>query len=891
MYNRIALLLWLSLWSLSLWAGPISREAAGRIAAQFVRVSPISELRQADAEAKADAAYYIFNDIDRDGFVIVSGDDALPPVLGYSGTGRLHEGRMPVQLAALLRQYEQRVQALRSGAAFAMMGDRKIPKRYPKVIKEPLLTSEWDQGAPYNMMTPKNDDGQGAVTGCVATAMAQLMYYHRWPLQGTGTQTYQPPFERDNGKPYYPEQHVDFSKSRYDWDNMLDQYWDEDENALGNPTQRKAIAKLMYDVGVGVKMMYQPNEEGSGAWTTDAAIALRTFFGYDARLIYRLHNNALYLETIRQELDQDRPLFMAGGSIGGAHAWILDGYDENGFVHVNWGWGGASNGYYDLNLMNPPVLGIGGGAGGGFSQVQELIVAHPRKSGVSYPKLPEVDVYAFSGSLLPSEDEAKTAANLNQYRRAYIDFPLLMSTAEDDHHIQAGVGLYDATDKLLSASIVHADLALKFLEPGGSASQQLLQALPQSLAEGTYRFKMIWRDLTASAEPLSSWQQVRGSNYVEIKVNGAGQIALGTVTQLDETVRLAKPLSASPVVWVERHGALEVQLESRGIVALEGNLLLLLRQSPTDEPEVIDLGSISIPGEGQTNLRAPFTNKVLARKAPQEYYLAEHRDPQPLKPGVYQIALGLVQIDPTTTDAVKLEDMLPILDEFGPMTVEFKVPGKHPILEYAPGYGLDFYTEDGEVLEQDTLDLDVLTKSPLSIFGMINNVGTEHYFGEISFVLEHIETHARQWIARVKKADIPASGRAPLEADLVWDNFAGLSEGTYRLHIEAKVGEKTIDVWSPLAARYYVTLRGKMLSGQSVETVSQANLVAYPIPARDYITLANAAPGQKARLVALDGRLVAELPVEAGQRLSVGHLSRGIYILEHSGRQCRVVLH
>ncbi|MBQ0019669.1 MAG: C10 family peptidase, partial [Bacteroidales bacterium] len=241
---------------------------------------------------------------------------------------------------------------------------------------EPLLGGIlWAQNDPYNRLcptVPKTDTK--CATGCVATATAQIMKYYQWPKQGTGENSYK-------STTYGFELGADFSQSIYDWANMLDDYSGEYTEQQAN-----AVARLMSDIGIAENMDY---DQESGSSSYFAAYALATHFGYNKGLQVcerEFYSYAEWNDLLKTELAASRPIMMTGGKKETqtlAHEFVLDGYDKDGLYHVNWGWGGMSNGYYDINIMCPKNQGTGGGSGG-FPARQDVIVnCFPDKDGTS----------------------------------------------------------------------------------------------------------------------------------------------------------------------------------------------------------------------------------------------------------------------------------------------------------------------------------------------------------------------------------------------------------------------------------------------------------------------------------------------------------------------------
>lgn len=276
-------------------------------------------------------AYYVFNN-DAGGFVIIAGDDAVTPVLGYTSTGSFDAENLPDGLKDLLKSYERQIAAL---------GDNYVANqtatRAAFTGEKLLKTAEWNQMAPFNKYTPNN-----YVTGCVATAGAIVMKHHGYPAKGTGSHSY-----TWNGKTLT----ANFGHD-YDWASMPAKYDGT------NDADFDGVARLMSDLGVAVEMQYA--KSGSGAYIGDMISALQTYFGY-SKLTYLASIDDMEAEAwnakLRGEIDANRPiLYSASDASAGGHSFIIDGYKDESFS-VNWGWGGYCDGFYQIGALNPESAG------------------------------------------------------------------------------------------------------------------------------------------------------------------------------------------------------------------------------------------------------------------------------------------------------------------------------------------------------------------------------------------------------------------------------------------------------------------------------------------------------------------------------------------------------
>lgn len=276
-------------------------------------------------------SYYVFNN-DAGGFVIIAGDDAVAPVLGYTSTGAFDANNLPEGLKDLLKSYEQQIAALGKNYKANTTSTRA------EFTGEKLLnTAKWNQGAPFNKYTPNN-----YVTGCVATAGAIVMKYHGYPAKGVGSHSY-----TWNGQNLTASFEHD-----YDWANMPAKYTD------GNDEAFDGVARLMSDLGIAVNMQYANG--GSASALEDLVTALKKYFGY-SKYARHLKIEDLGAEAwngrLRAEIDANRPvLYAASDANVGGHSFVIDGYKDESFS-VNWGWGGYCDGFYRIGALNPEVDG------------------------------------------------------------------------------------------------------------------------------------------------------------------------------------------------------------------------------------------------------------------------------------------------------------------------------------------------------------------------------------------------------------------------------------------------------------------------------------------------------------------------------------------------------
>lgn len=296
-------------------------------------------------------AVYAFNVATRENgqFVLIAGDDKAPIVLGY-GNGSFNYDSLPDNAKWWFNTYADQIEAIREGKASAY-----TPKAVEKAVPALLGSIQWGQDAPFNLYTPLLSSGEHCATGCPATQSAQIMRYHQWPEKGNGSVAYTT--EGPNGEKWNLS--ADFNKT-YNWSLMPPQY-----TAESTAKQKDAVARLMSDLGISFQSQYG---EQTGATDASVAYSLVHYFGYDKGIrkhIKRMYTNDEWIALLKKEIDEGRPIPYNGWSTPTAgHAFVCDGYDEQGLFHINWGWKGLSDGYYQISLLNPEEQGTGGSAGG-----------------------------------------------------------------------------------------------------------------------------------------------------------------------------------------------------------------------------------------------------------------------------------------------------------------------------------------------------------------------------------------------------------------------------------------------------------------------------------------------------------------------------------------------
>ena len=440
-------------------ANPLQRHAL-RLAATGAQLSV----------ALAQPSYYVFNVGDQQGFVVVSGDDRTPAILGYADQGLFDNDNIPDNMRSWLQGYADQLRYLNSHPDAAVA--KVVLDEHASIA--PLLTSTWSQSNPYNLFCPE-DDGKRSFTGCVATAMAQVINYYKHPAQTTAE------------IPAYVTKTKEISVASIgittiDWDNILDHYTGDETTE-----QKNAVAKLMQLCGSAMQMDY--SAIGSGAYSAKVPDALKAYFDYDAstrhadRSSYRAKewDNLVY-----QELAGQHPVYYHGTSTGGGHAFVIDGYDKDGLYHVNWGWGGNSNNYFLLSILdsdNNEGPGASSSADG-YSYSQGAVIGARPNTGEPYDEVNmSIDGISPEETVVNLEDDAFLVW-------AKIDG--MYSRAANTHTFDMGLGIFDNDGQLIYAQ--HNSGKGGEIAPTWGYSWVWLGANIPALPDGKYQITAVVRE-------------------------------------------------------------------------------------------------------------------------------------------------------------------------------------------------------------------------------------------------------------------------------------------------------------------------------------------------------------------------------------------------------------
>ena len=621
-------------------AESVSRAEAQKKALAFMQskgrsmsqaAAPVSRMPRKKAPQQDASCYYVFNADGGSGFVIVSGDDRTVPVLGYSLSGSFSPDSIPENMKAWLQGYADQIDALDSlgitakyettetaqaaniSAVSSALSDgdavsSSVLQRSASVTYSPIapmLMSEWDQGLPYNLNCPQGySDRNGqryyghCYSGCVATAVAQVMYYHRWPE------------EIMSDIPKYESQALALPISGVPagtpirWNDMTDTYpgyayYDYygitagDLSAIKSIPANIAVAELMSYCGTALEMNY--GFSGSGAFDTKIAPALRNYFGYDENL-YRAdrseYSMAQWDALLYGELANKRPVIYAGKSTGGGHQFVLDGYSD-GLFHVNWGWGGSCDGYFAVSVLNPySTSGMGASStSDGYSMGQSAIIG-VQPAGSANP-MPPHDLGNFLTIKNLHTSGTKIMCDVYNYLERVDDFYMGYFILGADGQLDL-LRYYDEKNNrnYLSYWLAEEFKTYKYYP------NQSLDLATCELAPGQYKICFIGVPTYCFSSLLAGEMNFNTDNYVLATVAADGSVSL----ELHPTVQLEASdfvMPESPEVGREQ--IIRATIRNLGD-EFNGTLYAFAAAESDEEFSLVMMTGAAIPMDGSTDI-------------------------------------------------------------------------------------------------------------------------------------------------------------------------------------------------------------------------------------------------------------------------------------------------
>lgn len=435
-------------------------------------------------------AVYVYSLNDDNGYIVLSADDEAVPMLGYSDSGEFDAASINPTMQWWLDEYAAQIKWLRDNPNT----DRYLTTTATTTAKqniEPMVKTKWNQGAPFNNMCPV-DDGNHCVTGCVATAMAQIVNYHKLPADngiGSASLDY-------NGTTYS----FDFANESFDWDNMLDSY-----KGSYTDVQADAVAKLMYACGISAQISY--GVSASYGSDENVATALINNFGFDKgiRMYFReFYTLSEWNDLVYNQLKDYGPVQYGGANSNAGHAFVCDGYNVGDFFHINWGWGGSSDGYFKLTALDPDTQGIGGSLGG-YNIGQDMVgnICAPRADSQ-----PSYSMYV-QNALSVSADELDLGTS-GSISGTFVNSSFATLNGSLGYRLEPVSGGDDIYGTSLSGvSILH-----------NYGYKSISFSLPATLAEGSYRLVPLWK-LSTDSQWRTFDISVGNPKYINVLVEGS----------------------------------------------------------------------------------------------------------------------------------------------------------------------------------------------------------------------------------------------------------------------------------------------------------------------------------------------------------------------------------
>ena len=734
-------------------AGPITKDQALSIASKYINKPILSgnSPKTRSSQANEQPAYYIFTNPNDKKFVIISGESKLNELVGYGDKMTENPNDQPPYFKLFLKEYERVVKEVRSKATAT------TPQRPIKRKVEPLLTCKWSQYDPFNKYTPLSN-GQHTPTGCVATATAQVMFYNKWP--------------KNRPQDYIASTGDDAKKSATYW-------WDEMKNTtneMGTEHSRQAVGVLMYDIGKAVHMRYYI--KGSDSNLQRACNALRDKFDYTVRY---LDKNFLpandFLNEVMQEISDGYPVLV----VGGPHAFVYDGYDEQGLIHTNWGWGGENDGYFDINIVTLNVSGFALNSGTFWDDIS-VVFAHPNDGKA----VPFKDIErGLDARTTTSFTMDKTEANRSESFSAKIEKLGSYSSVKGELGVFTGkvaLALYNEKNervKIFDSTAGDQTWASIFT----SMSFDVADINFKGIADGNYRLVPIFSEmLDIKTKEHGDWKSINHANEIEVKLT-PNAVQFNTNNPKDVVVIEKSPSVLSPFYEDAGNAAFSFTMYNPGREEVRGDLVMTLTNQETKE---VFNGYLLTPNVVAQRLGySTFIIKMLTL-----YYSSGKVGKLPK--GKYDVTLS-IKVNRNGTDIN--------------VPIKMKEPFKIEVLPKLDNGNIQFtfvdYYADGEYANYSTFQLNKIKEISLQVHSKVSGFQIKNgYRGPIHYRL--LDLTSNKWI------DLGTINNVYLPCDA--DNNAAQTRITfaasqlelnhsYEIHIEVERDGKREDIWNPNTLR------------------------------------------------------------------------------------------
>ena len=734
-------------------AEPITKARALSIATKYINNPKLSNdtPKTRSSQANEQPAYYIFTNPNDKKFVIISGESKLNELVGYGDKMTENPNDQPPYFKLFLKEYERVVKEVRSKAATT------TPQRPIKRKVEPLLTCKWSQYDPFNKYTPLSN-GQHTPTGCVATATAQVMFYNKWP--------------KNRPQDYIASTGDDAKKSATYW-------WDEMKNTtneMRTEHSRQAVGVLMSDIGKAVNMRYY--YRGSDSNLQYACNALRDKFDYTVRY---LDKNFLpandFLNEVMQEISDGYPVLV----VGGPHAFVYDGYDEQGFIHTNWGWGGENDGYFDINIVTLNVSGFALNSGTFWDDIS-VVFAHPNDGKATPFKDIERGLDARTTTSLTID---KTEANRSESFSAKIERLGSYSSVKGELGVFTGkvaLALYNDKNeqvKIFNSTASDQTWASIFT----SMSFDVADINFKGIADGNYRLVPVFSEmLDTKTKEHGDWKPINHANEIEVKLT-PNAVQLNTNNPKDVVVIEKSPSVLSPFYEDAGNAAFSFTIYNPGREEVRGDLVMTLTNQETKE---VFNGYLLTPNVVAQRLGySTFIIKMLTL-----YYSPGKVGKLPK--GKYDVTLS-IKVNRNGTDIN--------------VPIKMKEPFKIEVLPKPDNGNILFtfvdYYADGEYANYSTFQLNKIKNISLQVHSKVSGYQIRNgYRGPIHYRL--LDLTSNKWIELGTAHNVYLPCDADNNAAQTRITFSASQlepNHSYEIHLELERNGQRQDTWNPLVLR------------------------------------------------------------------------------------------
>lgn len=735
-------------------ADPITKAQALSIASKYINKPILSgnSPKTRSSQTNEQPAYYIFTNPNSKKFVIISGESKLNELVGYGDKMTENPNDQPPYFKLFLKEYERVVKEVRSKATAT------TPQRPIKRKVEPLLTCKWSQYDPFNKYTPLSNR-QHTPTGCVATATAQVMFYNKWP--------------KNRPQDYIASTGDDAKKSATYW-------WDEMKNTtneMRTEHSRQAVGVLMSDIGKAVNMRYY--YRGSDSNLQYACNALRDKFDYTVRY---LDKNFLpandFLTEVMQEISDGYPVLV----VGGPHAFVYDGYDEQGLIHTNWGWGGENDGYFDINIVTLNVSGFALNSGTFWDDIS-VVFAHPNDGKAAPFKDIERGLDARTTTSLTID---KTEANRSESFSAKIEKLGSYSSVKGELGVFTGkvaLALYNDKNervKIFNSTASDQTWASIFT----SMSFDVADINFKGIADGNYRLVPVFSEmLDTKTKEHGDWKPINHANEIEVKLT-PNAVQLNTNNPKDVVVIEKAPSLLAPYYEGSGFkGAYSFTMYNPGREEVRGELVMTLRNQETKKEYN---GYLLTPNVVAQRLgRTTFVINMLPL-----YYNKPSLGNLPR--GKYDVTLS-IKVNRKGTETI--------------VPIDMKEPFEIEVLPYVNKGNieltfLDYYV-DGEYANYSTFQLKKIKNISLQVHSKVSGYQIKNgYRGPIYYRL--LDLISNKWIdlGTINNVYLPCD--ADNDAAQTRITFASSQlepNHSYEIHIEVERDGKREDIWNPNVLR------------------------------------------------------------------------------------------